>query len=286
MDAAEKQCGDKLEFSVLMCVYGKDDPFHFKTAVDSIWIHQTRKPDELVLVVDGPVPETIDKIVDELAQDPCCQVIRLPQNMGHGIARRIGLEHCAHDLVALMDADDISLPDRFQRQLAIYRADPALSVLGGQIEEFSGRPDQVVGRRIVPLDDDGIKAYLKKRCPFNQMTVMFRRAAVDRAGGYQDWYQNEDYWLWIRMCQDGAVFANADAVLVKVRTGEELYRRRGGMRYFQSEAGLQNYMLSHGMISLAQYAFNIGVRLVVQVILPDSVRGYVFQRLFRSRTQQ
>lgn len=277
------RCADQMEFSVLMCVYGKDDPVCFKTAVDSIWIHQTRKPDELVLVVDGPVPEAIEKIVAELAQDPCCKVIRLAHNLGLGEARKIGVSHCSFDYIALMDADDISVPGRFEAQIGLFLSDATLSVAGGQIEEFIDTVDRPAGKRVVPIKDADIKKYLKKRCPFNHMTVMFRASDVAAAGGYQDWHYNEDYWLWIRMFQNGAVFANWDQVLVRVRVGEDMYRRRGGKDYFMSEFRLQNYMYRQGIIPLSSYMFNVGIRFIVQMLLPNRLRGYLFRRAFRSR---
>ena len=105
-----------MKFSVSMCVYWKDDPEWFKTAVDSI-LHQTCEPDEVVLVVDGPVPDELGTVINEYEKNPVFKVIRLAENQGHGNARRIGLENCTNELVALMDADDISVPERFAKQL-------------------------------------------------------------------------------------------------------------------------------------------------------------------------
>ena len=106
---------EKIKFSVSMCVYAKDNPSWFKTAVDSI-LNQTVKPDEVVLVVDGPVPDVLDNVIGEYEKLDLFSVIRLPENVGHGEARRIGLANCKYEYVALMDADDISLPGRLRHQ--------------------------------------------------------------------------------------------------------------------------------------------------------------------------
>ena len=273
-------------FSVSMCVYGGDHPAHFDTALDSI-VHQTVQPSEIVLTVDGPIPQTIEDVIEkyrgQLAQSAVdFRVIYLEKNMGHGEARRICFNHCQYDLIALMDADDLSVPDRFEKQLAVFEQHPELSIVGGNIHEFIGTPENCVGKRIVPDDDAAIKAYMKKRCPMNQMTVMFRKAAVQEAGGYQDWYCDEDYYLWIRMALAGKQFANVPENLVNVRVGKEMYQRRGGWKYFKSEAKLQGFMLNKGMIGLLRFVINVAQRLVLQVLMPNKLRGWVFQRFARS----
>ncbi|MDD3022157.1 MAG: glycosyltransferase, partial [Alphaproteobacteria bacterium] len=229
------------QFSVSLCVYEKDDPRFFKTAIDSI-IHQTRPPDEIVLVVDGPVGEALAGVIEEYEKLDLFRVVRLKKNSGHGNARRTGLEQCRFPLIALMDADDISRPDRFEKQLAVFQADSTIDIVGGNIAEFYESPAQPTGYRIVQEQDAAIKEYMKKRCPMNQVTVMFRRAAVEQAGGYIDWFCNEDYYLWIRMALHGARFANVRTVLVDVRMDKAAISRRGGYKYFRSEAGIQTYL--------------------------------------------
>lgn len=270
-------------FSVCMCVYGKDDPAHFEAAVHSI-MQQTSVPDEVVLVVDGPVPENLETIITEYEKMESFRVIRLAENQGHGNARRVGLENCTHELVALMDADDISVPERFEKQLHAICKDLELSIIGGTIAEFFDEPNNVIAYRTVAQSDSQIKKVLKKRCPFNQMTVMFRKEHVMRAGGYKDWFCNEDYYLWIRMYMAGAKFANIPDILVNVRVGADMYRRRGGWKYFFSEFKLQNYMLRNRVIRIPVYVANVAKRFVVQVLLPNRLRGWVFQKFAREKT--
>jgi cellulose synthase/poly-beta-1,6-N-acetylglucosamine synthase-like glycosyltransferase len=204
---------------------------------------------------------------------------QLPARSG-GEARRIGLQRCTHDIVALMDADDLSRPDRFEMQLPLF--DGAADAVGGQISEFVGTPANVVGKRVVPVGDAAIKEYMKKRCPMNQVTVMLRKSAVEQVGGYIDWYCEEDYYLWVRMHLAGMTFANLSDVLVDVRVDENTYRRRGGRRYFQSEAKLQGYMLKKGVIGLGRYLMNVAQRLMLQVLIPHRLRGWIFKRFARS----
>ena len=268
------------KYSVSMCVYKNDNPEHFKLAVDSI-LNQTCKPDEVVLVVDGPVTETLDEIINNCEKTNVFNVIRLTENLGHGNARRSGLENCKNELVALMDADDISVPDRFEKQLSVFENDKKVSVVGGNISEFIDNPKNIVGRRIVPQNDSDIKAYMGKRCPMNQVTVMFKKSHVNNVGGYIDWYCEEDYYLWIRLALKGYKFANINETLVNVRVGKEMYSRRGGIKYFKSEANLQRYMLRKKMITFPRHLINVTERLIIQVLMPNKLRGFVFRKFAR-----
>ena len=179
------------KFSVSICVYGGDNPSYFDIALQSIF-NQTLKPDEVVLVVDGPVGDDINNVISKYQNDNL-KLIRLEKNVGHGDARRIGLENCTYDLVALMDADDISSNDRFEKQIDAFAKNPDISIVGGQISEFIDDTSNIVGQRIVPLEDNDIKEYMKKRCPMKQVTVMFKKSDVLSVGGYIDWYCEEDY---------------------------------------------------------------------------------------------
>lgn len=273
---------DNAKFSVSMCVYGKDNTDWFKIAVDSI-LNQTLKPNEVVLVVDGPVPDDLNNIIEEYQKLPIFKIIRFKENQGHGNARRAGLDACTNEFVALMDADDISCSDRFEKQMSIFANDDKLDIVGGNITEFIGDPKNIVAKRDVPSGDADIKEYMKKRCPMNQMTVMFKKSSVDKVGGYIDWYCDEDYYLWLRMALANMKFANVSDALVNVRVGKEMYQRRGGRKYFASEAKLQKYMKDNGVIGFGTYFMNVSKRFIVQVLLPNKIRGWVFKKFARKQ---
>ena len=272
-------------FSVAMCVYDKDNPDWFKTAVDSL-LNQTVKPSQVVLVVDGPVNDVLNTVICEYEQDPIFKVVRLPENKGHGDARRASLENCSNELVALMDADDISAPDRFEKQLKAFEENPEVAIVGGNISEFIGNTDNIVGYRIVPETHKEICEYLKKRCPFNQVTVMFKNSDVKEVGGYIDWFWEEDYYLWLRLFLAGKKFANIPDNLCNVRVGEEMYQRRGGLKYFNSEKALQKFMLKNKIIGFGTYCVNVIKRFIVQVLLPNKLRGWVFKKFARTKVDK
>ena len=243
--------------------------------------NQTIRPDEIIITVDGLIPPKLDAVVSKFEHNYQAIVLRWNQNRGQGIAHAEAVLQAKYDWIAIMDADDIAVPDRFEKQLKYIVEHPDIDVLGGQIEEFINTPSNIVGVRNVPLGDQDIKKYLKKRCPFNQMTILLRKEAVIDAGNYQSWHFDEDYFLYCRMLLKGAIFGNLPDTLVYARVGEEMYRRRGGWKYFKSEARLQTWMLKHKIISIPRYGINIIIRMSVQLLMPNWLRGFIFQKLFR-----
>lgn len=273
--------GETQKFSVCMSVYKNDNTADFTDAVLSIY-NQTCPPDEIILVIDGPVSMTMYDAIEVLKEKTgIMKIIPLEQNMGHAIARQTALEIAKNDLCAVMDADDISLPDRFEKQLQAFENYPDVSVIGGFINEFIHTVDNVVGSRIVPECDIDIKNYMKSRCPMNLVTVMFKKKDIMNVGGYQDWYCEEDYYLWIRLALAGYKFYNIQENLVNVRVGEKMYQRRGGKKYFLSEARLQKYMFDHKLITYPRYIYNVLIRWIVQVAMPNKLRGWVFRKFAR-----
>ncbi len=273
---------DEQKFSVSMCVYGRDNPEWFEVAVESI-LNQSIKPTEIILVVDGPIPSELENVISKYEQNTLFKIIRFAENQGHGNARRAGLEACSNELVAIMDADDISHSTRFEKQLTEFSLHSDVDVVGGNITEFIDDPKNIVGARVVPTDNNEIIEYMKKRCPMNLVTVMFKKESVERAGGFIDWYCEEDYYLWIRMAQENMKFSNVPDNLVNVRVGKEMYNRRGGKKYFQSEAKLQKYMLDNKIIGFGTYIMNVSKRFVVQILLPNKIRGWVFKKFARKK---
>lgn len=262
------------KFSVAMCVYGGDKAEYFDEALASVY-NQTRRPDEVVLTVDGPVPPAIDDVISKYIEKEGLTVCRLEKNMGHGVARRTGLEHCTHDFVAIADADDVNVPTRFEKQMTLFENDPQLDAVSSGCYHFADTINDVLYEETLPETDAEIKDFLKKRCPLCQASTMFRKSKVEEAGGYQDWYHAEDYYLWIRMFLCGATFQNTKESLLYVRSNPDYVNRRGGWKYFKSLARLFGYMYKHNVIGLGDYVFNVTSRFVAQVLLPNGMRGWL-----------
>lgn len=268
------------KYSVLMSLYKKEKPEYLRTALDSM-INQTVKPDEIILVEDGPLTDELYDVLKEYGEH-LTRVVN-EKNMGLGLSLAKGLIFCRNALVARMDTDDISLHNRCEMQIKYFEENQDKSIVGGQIEEFIEDTSNIIGIRVVPCNDEEIKEYIKKRCPFNHMSVMFRKSDVLEAGNYQNFFWNEDYYLWIKMALMGKSFANLPEVLVKVRVGNETYMRRGGRMYYKSEKNIQRYMLENRLISKGRFLINVLERFVVQVLLPNRLRAIVFKRFARNK---
>ena len=261
-----------------MSLYYKENPKYLCEALDSM-INQTVKPDEIVMVYDGPLTEELYQIMDRyITQNPnLFTIVNNEKNLGLGLSLRKGLVTCKNELIARMDTDDISKNYRCEEQIKLFDKIPSLDIVGGNIGEFIDSPEKIVSYRKVPTKDNEIKQFMKFRCGFNHMTVMFKKSSVISCGNYIDWFFNEDYYLWIRMIENKCVFANIDDVLCYVRVGKEMYARRGGIKYFESEARLQKYMLDNKIITHKEYVLNIIKRFIVQIVLPNNIRGFLFK---------
>lgn len=279
-----KNMEQSLFFSVLMSIYNNDNVEFIKMAIDSI-LAQTVRPQQIVIVFDGPVTEGIEMAVKNYENcDLEFDVIRLNENKGLGVALNEGLNKCKYPLVARMDSDDISEKNRFEMQLKVFEQDDRVDVVGGDIAEFIGDKKILIGKREVPLSHDKIAYFMKYRCPMNHVTVMMKRKKVLEVGGYRDFPFNEDYDLWIRMYEKKAIFRNIRKILVRVRVGEAMYRRRGGLLYFKSELRIQKALLCKKIISLPLFAYNVAIRFVLQILMPNCVRGIIIQKLARKKT--
>ncbi len=270
-----------MKFSVLMSVYRKEKREYFVEAMESV-LNQTVLPDEIVLVRDGIVPEELQSVIDEYREKyKCICYIPLEENKGLWNALNIGVNEAKNELIARMDTDDICVPNRFELQLNYFQEHPEVDVCGGQIVEFIDEIENLSGKRVVPCTHEEILQYLKARCPFNHVTVMYKKSAVLAAGNYLELPLVEDYYLWCRMAQNGSVFANLPETLTYVRIGEEMFQRRGGLRYYKCCKALEKYKLKNKMITRTRYIKNVLARFIVQVLMPNRLRSWTLKKFAR-----
>lgn len=270
---------DMPDFSVLMSVYINDDDAFFDQAMASILTDQTVKPTQVVLVIDGPIHKAKQQIIQRYqdAFPHILDVLPLQQNIGQGPALNHGLVHCAHEYVARMDADDISVPTRFEKQIALVRNHPNVDVSSGFVDEFNR---QDVGRiREVPLDMEAIVPFSKRRSPVNHGACIYKKSKVLAAGGYTSFVQVQDYALFVEMLCDGAIFKNQSDVLVRVRLYDE-YARKAGWSYFKEEIGLARHFYSIGHFGLLGFLRSIMLRAAPR-LLGARLVGFLYGKILR-----
>ncbi len=264
------------KFSVAMSVYKNDNPDHFRVALDSVCL-QSLLPDEVYLVVDGPVPDKLNEIISEYEEKyDFFTVNRLEKNIGLGNVLRLAVENCKYDLIVRMDSDDISAPGRFKKQIEAYMEEPC-DVLGGSTVGFVGdlyTTDKVSAANRKLTHEEIIKV-LPKKSPMSHVTVLMRKDAVLKAGNYMHSYNHEDYYLWARMAKAGCKFRNIPEHLVYVRLGEDQARRHGGLKYFMAEYDIRKYLLKNKIATLPQFVKELAIRFVYQLLIPPALRNWL-----------
>ena len=269
-----------MKFSVLMSVYFKEKPNYLDQALNSVFEH-TIIPDEVVLVEDGRLTLELDVIINKYKNmyPHILKVVKYEENRGLGVALHDGLLECSYDLVFRMDTDDICNKNRFEKQLEVFK-NKDVDVVGSNIIEYDENMNEITGKRIVPEDDISIKKMAKKRNPLNHMTVAYRKQAVLDAGNYQDMMYFEDYYLWVRMINNNCKFYNVQDVLVNVRGGTEMIKRRGGVKYIKPILNFEKSLLSLKLINTFEYIKNV-IERIVGAIIPNNLRTIAYKVVLR-----
>lgn len=278
MPVDDSTTSPQADFSLLMPVYAGDDAAQLRLAYESSVEAQTLRPAELVIVQDGPVGERLQQ---ELARIETVSPIpvrieRLETNQGLSVALNHGLDACAFPVVARMDADDVSVPERFARQWELM--EQGFDLVGTGMAEFEHDPAVIGSRRIPPVGAQRIRDHARTHNPFNHPTMMYRLAALDRVGRYERFGKMEDYWLGVRLISSGARVENIADALVLYRVGGGAFARRGGFAEAQTEIRLQRELLRMGFVTKAQFLRNIVMKGAYR-LLPAWLKRILFRGL-------
>lgn len=233
-----------------MSLYHKEKPNYLKESLESM-LNQTLKPDEIVLVIDGEIPDKLIEIVNNYNNEnnDLFKIIPLKSNVGLGKALDIGLKECSNELVARMDTDDISLATRCEKQVARFNNNPTLDIVGTMIDEFYDVPSNIISSRMVPTEHKDIKEFMRRRSPFNHPAVMFKKSSVIKCGGYGELRRKQDLDLFSRMINSGCIAENINESLVLFRSNEDNYKRRKSWDYCRSYIIAQKTIWKRGHCS-------------------------------------
>ena len=272
-----------MKYSVLMSVYKNDNPEYLKLALESIYDNQTKKPDEIVVVFDGPISEDLHNVLNRFREGKESFVKYYPQseNRGLGEALRIGSEYCTGDYIFRMDSDDISVEDRFEIQAKYVEEHPELDVVGGDIAEFKQSiGEKKMRKRVCFANHKDIIEMGKKRNPMNHVTICIKKESLFKAGGYLPLRYVEDYYLWIRMIAKGLILGNINKTMVFVRVGDGFTSRRGNREQIKSWKVIQDYMLSHDMVTIKEAKRNMRyIRVFVRT--PSWIKSFFYRFVLR-----
>lgn len=272
-----------MNFSVLIPIYHKENAVFFKSALDSIWGGQTLKPNEVVIVRDGPLNDELDRVIEDFSMIAPVREVCLPVNKGLGVALCEGVKACSYPLIARMDSDDIARQDRFEKQIPIFIENPHVDLVGSNIAEFMADFDQFNSYRTLPENHEQIVAFSKRRNPINHMTAVFRKEAVLNAGNYQECKGYEDYYLWARMILNGSLCYNLQENLIFARIGNGMLSRRQGFVFFIEEIKFQHALRVIGFLSRFQYLTNLLLRALPH-LFPLWALHLVYKYLLRGKS--
>lgn len=247
---------NQINYSVLMSVYNKEKPEYLKQSIDSL-LNQTLFPEQIVIVKDGPLTEELNSIIDKYKSkyNELFTVVTIEENVGLGKALDEGLKHCRNNLVARMDSDDISLPDRCEKQVQEFIKDKDLSIIGTMVDEFYEDPNKIVTSRIVPTKHEDIVKYMRRRSPFNHTSVMFKKSEVIRSGGYGKFRYKQDLDLFSRMINNGCKTSNINESLVLFRSNENNFKRRKSWLYCKSYIVVQYVIWRRGHCTFYDFLY-------------------------------
>ena len=262
---------------MLMSLYKKEHPEYLRKALDSM-INQTVKPDEIVLVEDGPLTEELYSVISEY-QNYLTLVVN-KKNLGLGLALNEGLRVCRNELVARMDTDDVSKSERCEKQLLRFENKPELAIVGAYIDEFVGDVSNIVSQRRVPITSVEIYEYAKRRSAFNHPVVMYRKSAVLAEGGYSNLKRNQDVDLFGRMLFKGYKAENIDEALLWFRSSDELALRRKSWENTKSYIETIKRFWKMGYSSLGDYLV-VAIAQTGMFILPVGMQNWVYRFFLR-----
>ena len=268
------------KYSVLMSVYHKEKAEYLKQSMDSIW-KQTLPTDDFVLVCDGLLTEELENVIQnqqKLHKDSLV-VVRLEQGVGLGKALNYGMKYCKYNIIARMDSDDISKPERMETQLK-KMGEKNADIVGSSVAEFSTSIEEVVSTRKMPETHEEIIKFVGKRNPFNHPSIMYKKDAVEAVGGYLDCPFFEDYYLWARMLREGCSGYNIPESLLYMRAGSEMYQRRGGFSYAVTAFKFRTKLKRMGVSTWKQYIIS-ALGQVIVCLIPNSFREKFYQKFLR-----
>ena len=260
------------QVSVVLNIWGKDNENCLRRSLESIR-RQNQRPDEVLIVIDGPINERLDKIIEDFAKTAGFAVKRIDLPIASGLwnARNVGILAAKHEFIAVHDADDVMHPDRLRIQLEqIMNAE--IDVLGSPVYEFDATSERVLGLRMLAGNDQLTRKMLWQNV-INHSSVMLRKSAVVGVGGYRNVHLAEDYDLWLRLMCAGKNLSTSDFDLQAFAVDSQLSKRRGGTKFIASEFAvhrlvrstkLQNVLVSWVRLTL-RLAYRLGPKFSRQI---------------------
>lgn len=271
-----------IKYSVLTTLYAKDDPVYLKQSLDSM-LSQTVPPSEYVVVKDGPLAKELDLVLQEYSsKNPIFKIVSLEVNSGLGVACIKGVEACTNEYIARLDADDLSIPTRCEKELAVLEKEKDLAVVGSDIYEFEEDPNVITSIKKMPTEPDDIFEFGKRRNPFNHSTVIFRKSILLANGGYSPMRRSQDLELFTRLLFKGCKCRNIGEPLVLFRTGAARVKRKKNWTNLKCDLKVYKRNYEEKYISLFDFLYVV-IRQVVFFSMPSGLAQKLYFMFYRKK---
>lgn len=237
--------------AAILPVYRKDIVPYVRLSVDSM-LGQTYRDVHVYIGVDGPVGDDLKLCLEEYEKNDSVTICWFRENRGLACVLNDLLDRCFQDgyeYVARMDADDISMPDRLEKQMAFLQSHPDVDVVGGAIEEIDEKGESRGKTIVYPETPSGCRAFFARRNPHAHPAVLFRRRFFEKAGcKYRPEYrQNQDTMLWYDGMKKGTIHANIPDVVLRFRMTDTMFRKRRGGWAFARKQLRDRLMINRGL---------------------------------------
>lgn len=217
-----------MKISVLMSVYKSEKPVYLDRALQSVWDDQTLKPIQIVLVEDGPLGKELRTVVKQWKEKlgNTLTVLLNEQNIGLTKSLNKGIAVVKGELIARMDSDDISMPERFELQEKYLEEHSDIDIIGGSLREFDDKNPELRVRHY-PLSHEDAVEYMCKASPLAHPTVMMRKKMFDEGLRYNEKYRmSQDIALWYDAVLAGYKMANVPEITINFRSQGDVFKRR------------------------------------------------------------
>ena len=251
-----------MNFSVLMSVYSGESPEYLRQSLQSL-ADQTLRARELVLVEDGPLGNELLHTINGYRKTLNIRSVKLPQNVGLGIALNQGLLKCSCDLVARMDTDDIALPRRFEKQVDFMNSNPETAVSSAWVKEID-RDGRTFSTRRIPAGHEELLSFALKRSPISHPAAIFRKSAVMAVGGYPPLRKAQDYGLWANLLVNGYRADNLQEPLCLMRMDNK-FDPGQSLKQLRNEWAMFRFQRQIGFIGWPLFARNVGIRCILRL---------------------
>lgn len=257
-------------------------PVHYGTvsnklvnSINSI-LNQTHLPNELIIVADGEITNENIKEINLLMSKNIAIDIRFLSydlNQGPGFARHYAIMHAVGNYIAIMDSDDIAIPERLAFQVQFMDNHPDISLVGGYIQESNNI-------RKVPLSHNEIVEKIFEKSPVNNVTAFFKKEDYLISGGYPSIRSSEDYTLWCRFIGNGFKIHNLNKVLVQVDFDDSSIYRRSGLEHFKNDLFTQKELLKYNLVNKKRFYYNL-FRYFIFRNLPLFMKKIIYKNFLR-----